>query len=87
MSCLHSQVDAFFKRHYGPQSLTVTIVGDVDPAQASPAGVAQHTLRVQAAIAADGTSSTHSNIHHLWATKYGLSQSISARAIHIWQPR
>jgi len=30
-----SQVDAFFKRHYGPQSLTVTIVGDVDPAQVS----------------------------------------------------
>ena len=29
------EVDAFFKRHYGPQSLTVTIVGDVDPAQAS----------------------------------------------------
>ena len=28
------EVDAFFKRHYGPQSLTVTIVGDVDPAQA-----------------------------------------------------
>ena len=28
------EVDAFFKQHYGPQSLTVTIVGDVDPAQA-----------------------------------------------------
>ncbi len=27
------EVDAFFKRHYGPKSLTVTIVGDVDPAQ------------------------------------------------------
>jgi hypothetical protein len=27
------EVDAFFKRHYGPNSLTVTIVGDVDPAQ------------------------------------------------------
>ena len=27
------EVDSFFKKYYGPQSLTVTIVGDVDPAQ------------------------------------------------------
>ena len=27
------EVDSFFKKYYGPQSLTVTIVGDVDPSQ------------------------------------------------------
>lgn len=28
------EVDDFFKKYYGPQSLTVTIVGDVNPSQA-----------------------------------------------------
>ena len=27
------EVDDFFKRYYGPQSLTVSIVGDVDPSK------------------------------------------------------
>jgi len=30
------EVDGFFKKFYGPKSLTVTIVGDVDPAEVLP---------------------------------------------------
>ena len=49
-----SQVDAFFKRHYGPQSLTVTIVGDVDPAQASACAVAAQQMEPHSGLQSHG---------------------------------